>query len=271
MMYLRRVALGFLATGLATSTAQARTVCTAIADAATGKILEQQGDCSERVTAASTFKIAISLMGYDSQFLKDEHSPALPFREGYPDWMPVWRQSTDPTNWIKYSVVWFSQQVTQSLGEVRFQKYVREFHYGNEDVSGNPAKHDGLTQAWLSSSLKISPLEQLAFLGKIVNRQLPVTPHAIDMTSRITLITVLPNGWEIHGKTGTGAPPASDGSYDKAHSFGWFVGWATKRPRTVVFARLIQDEKQETDNAGPRARAAFLNELPSFLDAHASW
>jgi beta-lactamase class D len=269
-MDLRHAAVGFLAAGLATSAAQARTVCTAIADAGTGKILEQQGDCTGRVTPASTFKIAISLMGYDSGFLKGEHSPALPFREDYPDWMPSWRQTIDPTNWIKYSVVWFSQQVTQSLGEARFQNYVTGFHYGNEDVSGDGGKHNGLTRAWLSSSLKISPLEQVAFLEKLANRQLPVTPHAFDMTSRITQVAERPSGWDIHGKTGWGFPIASDGSHDEAHAYGWFVGWATKGTRTIVFARLIQDEKQEREPAGLRARAGFLTELPALLNSLAS-
>jgi beta-lactamase class D len=266
-MVLRRAALGVLATGIVVSAAQARTVCTALADGKTSHILLQQGDCTDRVTAASTFKIAISLMGYDFGFLKDEHSPALPFRQGYPDWLPVWKQTTDPTNWIKYSVVWYSQQVTQALGEARFQKYVDEFHYGNEDLSGDPGKHNGLTRAWLSSSLKISPLEEMSFLEKVVNRQLPLSQHAFDMTDRITENAVLPDGWDVHGKTGTGSPPTSDGSYDQAHAYGWFVGWATKGPRTIVFARLIQDEKEEPEGAGIRARTAFLGELPSLLDS----
>jgi beta-lactamase class D len=253
--------------GLGVSTAQARVICTALADGGTGKILQQQGDCGTRVTPASTFKIAISLMGYESQFLKDEHSPALPFHAGYADWLPAWRQTTDPTSWIKYSVVWFSQQVTQSLGTARFQKYVTDFHYGNEDVSGDPGKHNGLTRAWLSSSLRISPLEQLGFLEKLVTRQLPVSSHALEMTKRITEITVLPNGWDIHGKTGAGSPPTPDGSYDEAHSYGWFVGWATKGSRTIVFARLVQDEKQEAMSPGLRTRAAMLTELPALLEA----
>jgi beta-lactamase class D len=265
-MYLRRVAVSFLLAGLAASTAQARTVCTAIADAGTGKILVQQGDCSGRVTPASTFKIAISLMGYDSEFLKDAHSPALPYREGYVDWGGAdWRQSTDPARWIKYSVVWFSQQVTQSLGEARFQTYVDDFQYGNEDVSGESGKHNGLTRAWISSSLKISPLEEVSFLEKLVNRRLPVTSHAFDMTSQITQIAEHPDSWDVHGKTGTGFPPTADGTEDEAHGYGWFVGWATKGTRTFVFARLIQDEKKESEPAGLRARAAFLNELPSLL------
>ena len=86
------------------STVSAKPVCTAVADAATGRILTQEGRCDQQVTPASTFKIAISLMGYDSGFLIDEHSPALPFRQGYPDWIPSWRTTTDPTSWIKNSV-----------------------------------------------------------------------------------------------------------------------------------------------------------------------
>jgi beta-lactamase class D len=88
-------------------------------------------------------------MGYDAGFLVDEHTPALPFRDGYLDWNPSWRATTDPAGWMTNSVVWYSQQVTRHLGEARFQRYVSEFRYGNEDVSGNPGKQDGLTLAWI--------------------------------------------------------------------------------------------------------------------------
>jgi beta-lactamase class D len=252
------------------STVSAKPVCTTVADAATDRILTQEGRCDQQVTPASTFKIAISLMGYDSGFLIDEHSPALPFRQGYPDWIPSWRTTTDPTSWIKNSVVWYSQQVTTSFGEDRFQRYVASFGYGNQDVSGNPGKHDGLTQAWLSSSLRISPLEQLIFLGKVVRRQLPISQHAYEMMSRITAVTVLPDGWDIHGKTGTGSPIAKDGSEDENHAYGWFVGWATRGNRTLVFARLVQDDKREPTRAGLRARAGFLEEAPLIFNTASS-
>lgn len=266
-MFIRIAAVVALIAMLPISVARAKDVCTAVADAATGVLLKQRGACDTRVTAASTFKVAISLMGYDAGFLKDEHSPALPFHEGYPDWIPAWRATTDPTSWIKNSVVWYSQQVTTSLGEARFARYVAEFHYGNEDVSGDPGQHNGLTRAWLSSSLRISPLEQLAFLERIVRRQIPVSARAYEMTSRITEIDALPDGWDIHGKTGTGAPRLPNGAEDWDHAYGWFVGWATKGERTAVFARLIQDEKKQPVGAGLRARAAFMRELPSFLES----
>jgi len=265
-MDLRRLLLaGLIAAGIA-STAQARTVCTALADAATGKIVLEQGECRERVTPASTFKIALSLMGYDSGILIDAQSPALPFRDGYSDWGgPEWHQMTDPTRWIQYSVVWYSQQLTQSLGAERFQDYVDKFHYGNRDLSGDSGKQNGLARSWLGSSLKISPVEQLSFLEKLVNRQLPVSSHAFDMTQQITQITPLANGWGMHGKTGTAYPRTPDGAQDPAHAYGWFVGWAAKGTQTFVFARLIQDETEESTPSGPRARAALLSELPSLL------
>ncbi|WP_323122003.1 class D beta-lactamase [Burkholderia alba] len=255
---------------LAASAASARTICTVVADAATGKPLVEQGDCAGRVTPASTFKIAISLMGFDSGFLKDEHAPTLPYRDGYPDWGgDAWRQPTDPARWIRYSVVWYSRQVGHALGEARFQRYIDAFGYGNRDASGAVGKHNGTSVAWNNSSLRISPLEQIAFLRKVVNRQLPVTPRAFDMTERITGIGTQPDGWDVHGKAGTGSPTtaALDGTYDRAHAYGWFVGWASKGTRTLVFARLIQDDVPTAPNAGVRARDALLAEWPALVDA----
>src|SRR4051812_28805672 len=183
------------------SSASAHVVCTAVADASTGKVLIEQGECKRRVTPASTFKIAISLMGYDSGFLIDEHKPALPYREAYIDWGGHARQAADPARWMSDSVVWFSQQVTQSLGKERFAEYTKKFQFGNANVSGD-ANHDGLTLSWINSSLQTSPLEQLSFLNKVVNRQLGVSQRAYDMTYEITKITGRHQGWDLHGKTG---------------------------------------------------------------------
>jgi beta-lactamase class D len=249
------------------SPAHAGVLCTAVANAATGKVVKREGVCDRRITPASTFKIALSLMGYDSGYLTDEHLPALPFREGYTAWDPSWKTTTDPTSWIKDSVVWYSQRLTEWLGEERFRKYVAALQYGNEDVSGNPGKHDGLTQAWLSSSLKISPLEQLEFLEKIVNRRLVILPSAYAMTARITSLGALPDGWDVHGKPGTGSPVRADGSLDEDHAYGWFVGWASKGGQTFVFARCSQDDKREAGRAGLRLRDAFMRELPSLLNS----
>ena len=70
---------------LSSAPASARTICTIIADAASGDVLLEEGDCRSRVTPASTFKIALSLIGYDAGFLTGITTPVLPYRQGYPD------------------------------------------------------------------------------------------------------------------------------------------------------------------------------------------
>ncbi len=241
---------------LAALPARSTTLCTLIADAGSGAVLLEQGDCATRVTPASTFKIAISLMGYDAGVLRDLHTPALPFLPGYLDWRDSWKQTTDPSRWMKYSVVWYSQQTVKALGAQRFQRYVQAFDYGNQDIAGDPGQHNGMTGSWINSSLRISPREQLAFVRKIVQRQLPVSARAYDMTAALMLAEQRPGGWEVHGKIGG------------AGGYGWYVGWALQGGQTRVFARLIQDGPADADNPTPtgiRAGEQFMQEIPALL------
>lgn len=244
---------------------EAQLSCTTLLDAASGKQLVHQGQCNERVTPASTFNIAVSLMGYDSGFLRDEHTPRLPYKPGYAAWGPGWKAATDPDSWLKNSVVWYAQQVTTKLGAERFQRYIGSFDYGNQDVSGDAGKHNGLTLSWISSSLKISADEQAAFLRKIANRSLPVTQQAYDMTMRIMPSETLANGWLIHGKTGTAAAALPNGNDDAHHQYGWYVGWAQKGQRTIVFSRMALLERGK-GYAGGRVKQAMLRELGARLD-----
>lgn len=253
-----RLLAAVLGLGLLIPAARAETVtlCTVMAEADSGKVLRQEGaGCATRLPPASTFKLVLSLIGYDAGILTDAHDPAWPYREGYVAWNPAWRETTDPARWMKISVVWYSQQVTERLGSDRFRRYVDAFDYGNRDVSG------GLARAWIGSSLAISPLEQIAFLRKVVARSLPVSAQAYDMTAAITAQDMQPDGWRIHGKTGAGAPLGADGQIDGARSYGWFVGWAMKEGRTVVFARLIQDQEKQATPPGLRARDGVIPDL----------
>ena len=133
-------------------------------------------------------------------------------------------------------------------------------------MSGDPGKDNGLVLSWLSSSLKISPVEQVNFLRKVVNRNLPLTAKAYDMTFRIMSSETLENGWEIHGKTGTAAVVLPNGRDDEEHQYGWYVGWATKGQRTLVFARMVLDRRQE-GYAGGRAKEALLRDMTTRLNS----
>ncbi len=265
-MKIRSFMMGALLAGLSASAADAKIICTVISDADTGDIVVQNGNCEERFTPASTFKIPLAVMGYDSSFLKDAHNPTLPFHKGYAEWGgDNWKQPTDAVRWLKYSVVWFSQQITASLGEDKLTEYARQFRYGNADFSGDPGKNNGLERAWIASSLKISPLEQTAFLRQLINRELPVSDAAINKTLEVVEGKTLPSGWAVQGKTGMAYPRNADYSFDTKHPWGWYVGWAKKDGRTLVFARLTQEEKAMKGSAGGRARDALFEEFPSLL------
>lgn len=246
---------------LAWNSQPARLDCTLMLDAASGARLVEQGDCGVRATPASTFNIAVSLMGYDAGILVDAHTPALPFKRGYIDWLPAWRTTTDPTGWIRNSTVWYAQQVTSQLGLDGLQSYLGRFDYGNRDLSG------GVTDAWIGSSLQISAQEQAAFLRKVVNRELGLSQQAYDTTATLLRMPTLPNGWDVHAKTGTAVLEQPAGVQAPPRSYGWFVGWASKDGRTIVFARLTLDRQHPERAAGPLLKEAFLRELPSRLDA----
>lgn len=233
--------------------------CTLMLDAATGAVLVEEGRCDVRTTPASTFNIAVSLMGFDAGILQDAHTPALPFKAGYTDWQPSWRATTDPTSWIRNSTVWYAQQVTGRLGERRVQDYVGRFDYGNQDLAG------GVDRAWISSSLQVSPREQVAFLRKVANRELPVSAHAFDMTAQLLRLPLLADGWQVFGKTGTASGSARDGAGDTGRALGWFAGWATKDGRTVVFARQNLGPRHPDRAAGPLLKEHFLRALPGRL------
>ena len=124
------------------------------------KVVEIGPHLDERVTPCSTFKIALSLMGFDSGILVDENMPVWVFQEGYDDFLESWKKPQTPRSWLKNSCVWYSRILAAKLGIKIFQAYLAALNYGNQDASG------GLTGAWLSSSLKISPREQTMLHGK---------------------------------------------------------------------------------------------------------
>lgn len=240
------------------SWAETKIICTLVVSAETGKPLLEDGDCDQRMSPASTFKIAISLMGFDSGILETPEKPLLPFKEGYIDARPEWRHAQTPAGWMRDSVIWYSQQTNLQLGVEKYTAYVKAFDYGNIDLSGEAGKSNGLTHAWLSASLQISPKEQVAFVRKLVRHELPVSNEAVSNTSTI-LDQGMKGGWHVFGKTGAGGIRTADGKLKTP--FGWYVGWAKRGDETVVFARLIQDADRQPTPPGPRARDGLMSSL----------
>lgn len=261
---MRSVLLALLVVLGMISPTRAEMSCLLVLDLSSGNAVVEEGDgCDERIGPASTFKFPLAIMGFDAGVLRGPDAPEWPYRESYAALRSADRAATTPARWLQHSVLWFSRRLVEEMGGERLATYVRDFDYGNADISGDPGAANGLTHSWLNSSLQISPREQAAFVRRFVSGALPVAGAAIEATARA--MPVFTSGkWTLRGKTGTGYIKEADGKRGN-RQFGWFVGWATDGDRIVVFARLDQNSKSGGSALGPWVRDQVVSEWPSLL------
>lgn len=226
------------------------------------KVIVQEGDCIARHSPCSSFKIAISLMGYNEGILTDEIQPVLPFKKGYVNYMRSWKQPHNPTLWIKNSCVWYSQAITSKIGMEKFKEYLKNFDYGNQDVTGDKGKNNGLTHSWLASSLGISPQEQVIFLQNLIDGKLSVSDKAYEMTKKIIFVGELVNGWKLYGRSGF-CPVLNQAKTQKLSNRynEWFVGWVEKGSRAIVFASYIEHTDKNYNPASREAKTKAKKKL----------
>ncbi|WP_421852799.1 class D beta-lactamase [Oricola sp.] len=248
--------------------AVAREACTVVLRADDGAEIHRSGrDCDTRFSPASTFKPVLALIGIEAGILTSPDAPAVAYDPAINARFEGWRQTTTPRRWLKRSVLWYSQWLTRQLGMQRFQAHIDRLDYGNRDLSGDPGKDNGLTHAWLGSSLKISPVEQAVFLRRWVNRELPLSAATYAMADEmIEHFETDDPGLDVVGKTGTAWAVDANGNRLRTQN-GWFVGWAEKDGVRYVFARLDVENKPQKGIASRRTRERLLADLPGMLAA----
>lgn len=223
----------------------------------TDEIITESGpNIHKQMSPCSTFKIPLSLIGYDVLVLKDETTPTWDFQEGYDDWLVSWRVSQSPLTWMKCSCVWYSKVLSKEIGLRKIQNYLTSMEYGNQDASGGLADPGPLDPFWINSSIEISPKEQVDFLQKMIRAQLPISSRAIQMTRAILFKEELSEGWKLFAKTGwSGSEITKDG---KTMEHSWFVGWIEKDHSFYPFAYLIRDKKINLDQRIPRVKQLLI-------------
>jgi len=193
--------------------------------------------CKQRLSPDSTFKIALSLMAFNQGIITQKTVFKWNGGKGV---LPEHEHNQTAHSWLKYSVVWVSQQLTPKLGYARIENYLAGFEYGNKDFSGDPGKNNGLTHAWLSSSLKISALEQLHFLNAMLTNELPLHDRAIVNTQKNLYQGKLANGAAYYGKTGSGRHGLT--GKDAQLRDGWFVGFIESGTQRYIFVSNLTDK-----------------------------
>jgi len=133
--------------------------------------------CDTRLPPASTFKIPHAIAALDSGVVKDADEVIR--YDGSPQPNEAWRRDHTLASAMRYSVVWFFQEIARRLGMDREDFYLRRLRYGNADPSS------GLTTFWLGGSLRISPIEQMTFLRRLYYDELPLAERPLEIVRRI--------------------------------------------------------------------------------------
>lgn len=175
---------------------------------------------------ASTFKIANALIALESGAIKDWHEI---FKwNGKPRGQKQWEKDFTLRGAIQASAVPVFQQLARTIGEKKMGKYLHKFAYGNEHVDG------GVDHFWLDGQLKISAIQQVAFLEKLYLGKLPIAT-ANQLIVADALVAEADADYVIRAKTGYGSHTTP--------GIGWWVGWMEKDTDVYFFAANIDIAK----------------------------
>lgn len=203
-----------------------------------------EGKSTLRVSPNSTYKIYSALFGLESNVITSEDSFIKWDGEQYP--YDSWNKNHNLFSAMQDSVTWFFQKLDQNVHQDTIQFYLNKINYGNHDTSG------GLTQYWLESSLKISPIEQVQSLKKFYNNTYGFKDVNIQ-TVKDAIKLEVKDGAILSGKTGTG-------SVNGKINNGWFIGYVETKEDTLFFATNIQDEENSYGSIAAEITLSILKD-----------
>jgi beta-lactamase class D len=189
---------------------------------------------------ASTFKIFNSLVALETGVIKDENQVIK--WDGVKREVAEWNQDQTMRSAIKYSAVWFYQELARRIGEKRMQYYMNLANYGNRNISG------GIDKFWLEGELRITSKQQIDFLVKLYRNQLPFSRRSINIVKDI-LINEKTNNYVLRGKTGI--------VRGVTQQIGWYVSYIESKNNVNFFA--INIDLVKSDDA--KARIAITKRI----------
>lgn len=197
-----------------------------------------------RISPDSTYKIYDSLIALETNVITRERTTIPWDGTEYP--YSAWNRNQDLSSAIKSSVNWYFQSLDKKIGYNNLQKYFHNMKYGNCDISA------GISDYWLESSLKISPMEQVQLLRSFYNNKFNFKVENIDAVKAALLIT-RENLISLSGKTGTG-------TVNSKNRNGWFVGYVEATGNTFFFATNVQGGANPSGSEAAKITLSVLTE-----------
>lgn len=198
-----------------------------------------------RTAPNSTYKIYDALFGLEEGVITPDNSLLAWNGEVYP--FEAWNADQTLQSAMHSSVNWYFQTVDKQLGSDVLSDYMQKIGYGNQDMSG------GISNYWLESSLKISPIEQVELLVKLYTNDFGFAPEHVDAVKSSIFLSSSEAG-RIYGKTGTGRVDGHDIN-------GWFVGFLETTDHTYFFATNIGADKDAAGSNASEITLSILSDL----------
>lgn len=192
--------------------------------------------------AASTFKILNSLISLETKVIPDEI--AVLTWDGIQRDLPAWNRDLNMREAFKLSAVWFYQVLARRVGYERMKQWVTQVKYGNQNIG----QKDDIDKFWLNGLLKVTPQQQIQFLHRLYNKDLPFSERTLSTVKDIMISERTPD-YTIRGKTGW----YGFGS-KTIPNIGWYIGYLEKGDNIYFFAINI-DIRNEKD---PAARIELM-------------
>jgi beta-lactamase class D len=172
----------------------------------------------QRLLPASTFKIPNALIGLEVGAIGDERE--VFHWDGKPKPILAWERDHTLDTGMRESTIWMFQEIARRTGKERMREWLERLDYGNQDIGG------GIDLFWLQGRLRVSAMEQVAFLRRLAEGELPMSQRSQRLVRHALIVEKTP-AYTLYAKTGT-ANPAKN-------AVSWWVGWVEKKGRPVAF------------------------------------
>jgi len=179
--------------------------------------------CRQGFIPASTYKILHTLIILETGAVADTNE-VLPW-DGRQRSIEAWNRDHSLRSAFQSSCVPCYQRLAHRVGVDRMRHYVTAADYGDMRIDTNSLDH-----FWLRGESRITLFEQVSFLQRLYQEQLPFEPRHLAFVKDI-MIADRREGRILRGKTGW--------AFDEQKNIGWYVGWVERNGRPTFFALNI--------------------------------
>jgi beta-lactamase class D len=222
--------------------------CVIIGAAGEAPTVSGGAECSHPTSPASTFKIPHALLALQLGVI----TPATVVDwDGSTSGPEVWRKPHTVESAIRWSVVPFFQHTARRIGVERMHRGLSGLGYGTDRFDGE------VSTFWLNGDLVVTPLEQFAFLQRLVAGRLPIDgAHVATVRDALRMPTgqvtnaagthAFPLAWpgtiEVRAKTGNAEV--------KGERVSWLVGAVQARGTEYVVVARVRGSAAIAGTAG---------------------